>query len=262
MPKILYRYRALNQFSLSELVHGEFYFSSPSNFNDPFDCKNMFCFDGATDDHWRMFLDRFLQHNNPHISAEQRRIQIDALIATGEHRNREKIALQQNSWGEILTNINNGLGVVCLSSKRDDILMWSHYGDCHKGFCLAFNAAALQANFYWEKVTYKKNYPTFGEFVMSDFNEISRSFLFTKSGHWRYESEYRLLVEPQKRMDKPGERLFQFPPNALVGVIFGCQMPEKERQTVHEIVARRWPKATFSETVKSSNSYALKIRRV
>lgn len=101
MPKLLYRYRALNQYSLSELIHGEFYFSSPSNFNDPFDCKNMFSFDGATDDHWRIFLDKFLHHNHPHLTTEQRRIQIDAVIATGEHRDREKIALQQDTWGEI-----------------------------------------------------------------------------------------------------------------------------------------------------------------
>ena len=29
-------------------------------------------------------------------------------------------------------------GVCCFSEKKDDILMWSHYADGHKGFCLEF----------------------------------------------------------------------------------------------------------------------------
>lgn len=259
MPKYLYRYRTFSQYSMAELIHGEFYFSSPLAFNDPFDCNNMFSFDGTTDDHWRIFLNKFLHHNRPELNDEQRTNEIERVIATGGHRNREKIAQQQNTWGEILTTMNKEKGIVCLSSRQNDLLMWSHYADCHKGFCLVFNTAPLQANFYCEKITYRKQYPTFGEFVRSDFDGISRSFLFTKSNHWKYENEYRLMVEPQNRVDKPGERLFSFPEGALAGIIFGCKMEDKVKQTLHEIAVRKWQNLKFYSAIKSSNSYSLKI---
>ena len=35
----LYKYRAVNKFSLSNLENGTMYCSSPKEFNDPFDCK-------------------------------------------------------------------------------------------------------------------------------------------------------------------------------------------------------------------------------
>ena len=31
------------------------------------------------------------------------------------------------------------LGVLCLSACDNSILMWSHYADEHKGFCIGFN---------------------------------------------------------------------------------------------------------------------------
>lgn len=35
----VYKYRAVNKFSLSNLENGTMYCSSPKEFNDPFDCK-------------------------------------------------------------------------------------------------------------------------------------------------------------------------------------------------------------------------------
>jgi hypothetical protein len=31
--------------------------------------------------------------------------------------------------------VTSKVGVMCISEVPDDILMWSHYADCHKGVC-------------------------------------------------------------------------------------------------------------------------------
>lgn len=32
-------------------------------------------------------------------------------------------------------------GIACFSAKVDDLLMWSHYADGHRGFCLEFEGS-------------------------------------------------------------------------------------------------------------------------
>ena len=36
-------------------------------------------------------------------------------------------------------------GVICFSGRWDSVLMWSHYANYHKGFCLGFNLEKLKA---------------------------------------------------------------------------------------------------------------------
>ena len=37
---------------------------------------------------------------------------------------------------ELHTGMGDSIGVSCFSEKPDDMLMWSHYADSHKGFCV------------------------------------------------------------------------------------------------------------------------------
>ncbi|MBV9575704.1 MAG: DUF2971 domain-containing protein [Gammaproteobacteria bacterium] len=39
--------------------------------------------------------------------------------------------------------VHNQLGILSLSSCNDSILMWSHYADFHKGFCIGFKTNSL-----------------------------------------------------------------------------------------------------------------------
>ena len=38
-PRLLYRYRRFDEYTLDSLCRDTLYFSNPANFNDPFDCK-------------------------------------------------------------------------------------------------------------------------------------------------------------------------------------------------------------------------------
>ena len=38
------------------------------------------------------------------------------------------------------------MGVVCFSESYDNIIMWSHYSDNHKGFCLNSILNMLRSN--------------------------------------------------------------------------------------------------------------------
>jgi len=257
LPDKLYRYRSLDQHSMSELIHGEFYFASPKEFNDPYDCKNLFSFKGASDNDWRIFLNRFLEVHQPELSVKERKQKIEIVIQSGEHRNKEKVADQAKEWGMILEKQSNTLGILCLSKTPSDILMWSHYATNHMGYCLEFSSEILAKSYYCSEVVYKKNYPTFSDFARADLDEIAKIFTLTKSKHWKYEKEYRLIVQLNEGQDKPEDRIFQYTPTALIGVIFGCQMPEKDKLTIRQILKDK--QVGYKQAEKSPHSYSIKI---
>ncbi len=43
----------------------------------------------------------------------------------------------------------DGAGILSLSKVRDDILMWTHYADRHRGLCFEFDGSA-NCNFFGE----------------------------------------------------------------------------------------------------------------
>jgi len=90
----------------------------------------------------------------------------------------------------------NTYGVICFSEKPDEILMWSHYSDNHKGICLEFTAekgtdlSNLDKN---HKVEYLAEYPRLmlTDFVNNDLAKASIKVMWTKAKIWEYENEWR-----------------------------------------------------------------------
>jgi len=65
MSDIIYRYRSIDDHTIEGLKNNEFYFSSPKEFNDPFDCKSKFTFRDCTDADWKVFFNRLLKEKKP-----------------------------------------------------------------------------------------------------------------------------------------------------------------------------------------------------
>ncbi len=84
-------------------------------------------------------------------------------------------------------------------------------------------------------------------------------FLLTKSKHWKYEEEYRLIDDPSSRKDHLGERIYNYPKEALIGVIWGCQTTEENKEKVRNALKGKLHKITYYLANKSENAYAVKI---
>ncbi len=115
------------------------YFSSPKKFNDPFDCSTLFSFEGANEDDFRTFYYNIIKFNEPSFDDVRIKQEVESIINSGDHKNHEKLLCARN---DVLTFIEPEIkkkGILCLSEKNDDILMWSHYGNKHSGICLEFD---------------------------------------------------------------------------------------------------------------------------
>jgi hypothetical protein len=134
--------------------------------------------------------------------------------------------------------------ILCFSRNWDNLLLWSHYGDSHKGVCLGFDIPdGVPGRNYHTDVLYQPNVlPAPREDLNLDF--VDR-VLRTKHESWSYEQEVRMFVGLNDPPDTNGLRWIDFgPPITLREVIIGSQCDPKVSEMVEEAAK------LYSEDVK------------
>jgi len=94
--------------------------------------------------------------------------------------------------------------------------------------------------------THEDNYIVMGECL-----------LFRKSKHWDYECEWRIIYPD--RIEPGGNRLLDYPPQMLTGIIFGCEMSEDDKKTIREMIRKRTHKTRLFQARKKDDEFALDI---
>lgn len=226
----LYKYCAFNTNSLSILINKKIWVSKPDSLNDPFDCKIRF---------------------KPALNAEAERKYLDKRGITGDDPRAYQIQKRLREFEDV--DIQN-LGVFCLSELNDNILMWSHYADQHRGFCIEFvrSSGNWIGNFETTKPINYCNYPEVDPFD-SDGNidaSIHRKMLLTKAEDWKYENEWRLTYpQGDKEESLPGE---------ISSIIFGLRMPDADKNTIRNILADQ-PDIRYRQVAKVECQFRVKI---
>ena len=272
MKKYLYRYQAFARIRRKRqrledlIVKNARYDSSPLWFNDPFDCKSLFSTKGTTAHHINMFCEEF-------VHTVQEQIRDDGF--SPEDAKREMIARLSTPRGmraylEESRDINQRLlervAILCFSETPTDILIWSHYADGHRGLCLQFNKAVLgRVPGALVKVHYRPEYPVFREYVRLKTRQAKNRFLLArKSDRWRYEREWRLVRQEPRGLAGFAQPTGKFPDDALTGIIFGCEMSERRRRHVRDLVRQRrsGTPVQFCEAVRKTEEYGVAIRKL
>lgn len=113
------------------------------------------------------------------------------------------------------------IGVSCFSTSSDNILMWSHYANKHRGICIEYDFSLLEQleniNAFLLPVMYSNERPLLPfeklelengqakqESVIRIMPDLIRAIL-TKSKFWDYENEWRFiaLAEPKQPVKLP-----------------------------------------------------------
>jgi ureidoglycolate hydrolase len=116
--------------------------------------------------------------------------------------------------------INNVIGVACFTAKKDDPLMWAHYGQKHQGVMLGFNALhpALTS---LQRVTYSSKRPS----VDATGSNVGNALL-VKSSVWMREKEWRVTAMLSKCEVKitNGAPIYvqRLNRKCFVSITFGC----------------------------------------
>ncbi len=248
MPKFLYKYFSLHKLREGDkyyvegkttyreerfFTHNKIYFPSPQYFNDPYDCRLPTMSFESSDKEW-------LNYYTKQVGCAE----AEKMIREGHHKD----PIHQNEFLNRFQSKIFKLGVLCLSEVPDNILMWSHYADGHKGFCLQFENSDIRA----QKVKYTESYPEINYLLTPEEDQIKFT-LFTKSNHWYYEKEWR-IIEYQH-----GPGICTFPKEKITGVIFGSEMPPEIKELITQWIADRESHIEVYEARKKNRTYGLDI---
>ncbi|HEV3385516.1 MAG TPA: DUF2971 domain-containing protein [Gemmata sp.] len=189
VPRVLWKYCATS--ALPMLINLQIKVTRPNEFNDPFEFTPAFYGTLTTAD-----LERF--YTDPEWVAHW---QLPPLPPGEDDRRRmleEGATMLSNTGFEIaqeeLDRISSKYGILCLSADPENILMWSHYAQNHRGFAVGIDGGWLRAAKFFP-VEYSTRRVTFSAMTPLKMRPDVRSFdIFRrKSVVWAYEKEYRTI---------------------------------------------------------------------
>lgn len=228
IPPRLYKYQSYNVQTLDNLKNRCLWFSKPEKFNDPFDCTIVPVIEEMSRDDWQVHFDKFRMKASNKVDFDAKYLQKgrpnDNFKSFTIEESRKTIQKQKNIMLQ-------KRGIVCLSEKVDDNLMWGHYADGHRGFCLEFDTTYEPFSKAFQ-VIYSDTFPTLnpaGVLVRRNLKQLMSNSI-TKSSEWSYEKEWRLF-------HMEGDKKYIIDVAALTGVYFGCAMPFVHEEVIALILA-------------------------
>lgn len=231
----LYKYRSISSKEDRErtrqiVVDGKIWYASPGQLNDPFDCRTAVSMEGA--------------ENLLPPGASERVIRECKDEAEEYFKRRDE----------------EDLCVLSLSARNDDILMWSHYADYHRGICLELRVPLSNG---LHPVKYSDERPrTYFADIMKEphqrpprFDAAAIPTVTTKAKQWTYEEEWRCI-------EFGGRGLRPLPHNMLTGIIFGWRMSQNDKHVVRSWLKGRPGSIALYEARERDGEFALDIVRL
>lgn len=212
-PARLFKYYRGTAQNIQNIESGKMWFSAPCNFNDVFDCRiavdRQAVFDAAI-------------NAAPVPIKKGSRAWLD--IQTGTRKETKKLEKR-------FDDLRRSIGVACFSETYDSVLMWSHYGDRHHGFCAEYGLLDInkQLNYTPAPVVYSTDSVVLSNFSETEINAVAASVfvrsLFTKAKEWNYEREWRIIQDQSAcgsrwNDESKGALLDMITPTSL---ILGCE---------------------------------------
>jgi hypothetical protein len=242
-PKRLYKYRSFSALTLSMLVEDTVFFADPTTFNDPLDTKPTLD-PNLPSPALELILSQLIQQRTvAELSAAAKTIRYKG-PRTVDHIARQSRKAAERALAEIRYNATDpdyvvddpqqfllahyiqeellrryDKGVFSLAERANCPLMWSHYGDQHRGICLGYSVP-VDATPEIHKIKYGGSrlvQASDVSMMLSDDRtarkKVDEAVLLKKAKPWAYEREWRLLG-PRGEHDSPLE---------LEEVVFGLR---------------------------------------
>ncbi|QYX56532.1 DUF2971 domain-containing protein [Roseovarius sp. SCSIO 43702] len=280
-PRRVFKYRAFSGRVLDMLVADQLYFSDPADFNDPLDSRPNVEGDISADELERILSHLVEQRTNAemttaakslkyrgprtieHIARHSRKradrllseIRYNAGDPTFEMADPELFLLTQYLEEELLRRYDRG--IVSFGARATCPLMWSHYGDQHRGICAGYSVPKDSAD-RLKKIDYggSRNVKA-SDVAIMDHDPAARrrvddAVLLRKASSWRYEQEWRLI----------GNRGLQDCPLELEEVVFGMRCGSALKYTIFRALDDRQRPIQFYEMREQRGTFKLRKCRM
>lgn len=293
LPSSLYRFRSINEYSLSALDRNQIFFSRAKDFNDPYDTlisSNSFeCIRQCDTENLSGFMNVMGDLLSEGMAIPQDIM--DLFPKNSLDRMVECIKLQVKdakcgkreapNWQETFTKLNdvvtncervlrNKDSYACFSENIKSMTMWAHYADYHRGYALSYNIKPLiqsriKGVWLFPVIYSATRYEATNllgwstaqllNLPMTRFDQLDiiKSALY-KSLDWEYEKEWRLINTIDQ--DDPHPCLKYAP----TGIYYGSRISEINKKILHNIAIEKGLKEYEMYIDRSSSDYQMRIR--
>jgi len=214
-------------------------FSSPLDFNDPFELK-------------------------PHIKEiiDTEKDMVVNIVSSFLNETQQAHKFYDN----IIDSLSKDIGILCLSGTNANLVMWGHYANNHKGIVVEFdknhsffsNSTELELLHKLKQVIYADTRPT----VSSD-EWYSEKIFLTKSKYWKYEDEYRMSILLDKFDNSDKKYNIKFPPKIIKSIYIGCKTSIKDIEYIKNLKTQeKWKHIKINQFKVDEKEYKLVLSKV
>ncbi|KAB8036631.1 DUF2971 domain-containing protein [Janthinobacterium aquaticum] len=237
VPPVFYKYTPVEDWLPLLLNGSSIKFTSRINFNDPFDSLSSTHLNYEAEN-----VEKYIREGLEGLNIlppEEIESMVKKII-----KNKQQV--DSNSGDE--TYLDN-TGILSLASSWENILLWSHYANQHKGICIGFDSEKdifLAA----QKVIYSSDFPIIIRPDDSPDVMLEKTFL-RKSKCWEYEDEWRVLKPTWNKIKKEdlnrrkinpkvaklmessnGPGTYKFEKNTIIDITLGMNISIEDEEKV------------------------------
>lgn len=278
------------------LTYQNFRYSSPLNFNDPFDIQYKLYTEFDIDSFTSIIMDRIKDYikgkkNIPRslseggkailhlkqaieltgVSVEKIEPSLRPLIEDATKRFKASLEYHNKAWFKGMQKSR----IFCVTETKDNLLMWAHYAQDHNGVvfelektnqenCLFSNIKKV--NYEGKPISYFSleeliNWTLF--LIEPDYSKVMYSnHAWHKSLHWEYEREWR-VIETCNDSEIPNLYLDRkFIPKQLKSIIFGCKTSDENIEDIRSMAEAINPSIHIFKAEKRIKEFALDFIRI
>lgn len=269
-PKSIFKYRTLTKESLRSLNEDTVWLADPQYFNDPYECavsadiedvfrersllipeemSSMLRENGLSDNaileffadvaneigYKKSFLKAFSTCHPEHIANRAVNDITEAIRRTLEM---------------VFKKFKSTMRVCSFTTRQDNMLMWSHYANSHKGFCLEYDVEEMldfdelnKSNLMpiiYSDCRFNVNYFAIHADITKDFYKGSINLgTLVKSSAWAYEKEWRLSIHTDLIPTSKGAHGILHKMPKPMALYLGSKIQKEDEISLREICKNR-----------------------
>ncbi|WP_461672522.1 DUF2971 domain-containing protein [Priestia megaterium] len=269
IPRSLYKCRSVDDYSIENLRNDIMRFNPANKMNDPYDSAltlNKKIYRDVAKNELVSYLPQIMKKFNinmtegelkdiknkgffdiykhvlrhiPEVNKDE-----ETLIQVAEQRYNSVVEDYDKKLKNLVESAQKLVLISCFSEKNNSMLMWSHYTNNHKGFCLEYNFIKPDNILFNPAITetlhpiiYRDELFDIARYMKTEglIGEIYLMYIIAyasmiKSTEWSYEKEWRLIEIPSEEMD--GLNLPFFQPESIY---LGARINDVDKQMLIEI---------------------------
>ncbi|HLW54684.1 MAG TPA: DUF2971 domain-containing protein [Candidatus Angelobacter sp.] len=138
-------------------------------------------------------------------------------------------------------------GMLCFSTDWENPLLWSHYGDRHRGMVLGIDVNDEKL----KKVKYVRDRPVLKAVDL----EVVYELLFTKFQDWQYEAELRMFAKLKDRDHETSLYFGDFGPDVTLREVISGPLCDTPKSAIEEAVGPYAGSVTLTKARLAFNSF-------